>query len=82
MYAITLGYSSPKDELEQHIDAHKKWLADNINLGNIIFAAPRGNWLGGFILAYGMDSSAVNVALSYPCRLRTSFPSFSRCSRV
>ncbi|QYM94906.1 hypothetical protein FGI04_02425 [Dickeya ananatis] len=64
LYAITLEYSSPKDELEQHIDAHKKWLVDNIKLGNIIFAGPLENGLGGFILAYGTDSSAVKVALS------------------
>lgn len=30
LYAITLYYTSPKDELEKSIDAHKKWLADYI----------------------------------------------------
>lgn len=36
LYAITLYYTSPKDELEKSIDAHKKWLADNIKKGNVI----------------------------------------------
>ncbi|UVO07251.1 YciI family protein [Pectobacterium polonicum] len=54
LYAITLSYTSPKDELEKSIDAHKKWLADNIKKGNVIFAGPLEDGAGGFILAYGL----------------------------
>lgn len=45
LYAIMLYYTSPKDELEKSIDAHKKWLADNIKKGNVIFR-PAGRWHG------------------------------------
>ncbi|OOC12608.1 hypothetical protein BM451_15555 [Dickeya dadantii] len=64
LHAITLEYSSTKHELEKHIDAHKKWLADNIKQGRVVFAGPLEDGTGGFILAYASDSAAVTAALS------------------
>ena len=48
IYAITLYYASPKDELEKSIDAHKKWLADNIEKGNVIFTVLLDDGTGGY----------------------------------
>ncbi|UMB75843.1 YciI family protein [Dickeya fangzhongdai] len=64
LYAITLEYASPKNELEKHIDSHKKWLADNIKQGAVIFAGPLEDGTGGFILAYATDNAAVHASLS------------------
>ncbi|AYH00570.1 YciI family protein [Pectobacterium parmentieri] len=64
LYAITLSYTSPKGELEKSIDAHKKWLADNIKKGNVIFAGPLEDGSGGFILAYGLALSDIKDHLS------------------
>ncbi|GKW42871.1 YciI family protein [Pectobacterium parvum] len=64
LYAITLYYTSQKDELEKRIDAHKKWLADNIKKGNVIFSGPLEDGMGGFILAYGLDSSDMEDILA------------------
>ena len=48
LYAITLYYASLKDELEKSIDAHKKWLADNIEKGNVIFTVLLDDGTGGY----------------------------------
>nr|WED69352.1 YciI family protein [Pectobacterium colocasium] len=64
LYAITLYYTSPEDELEKSIDAHKKWLADHIKKGNVIFAGPLDDGTGGFILAYGLDSADMEDILT------------------
>ncbi|MBN3254557.1 hypothetical protein H5A33_07925 [Pectobacterium brasiliense] len=64
LYAITLYYTSPKDELEKSINAHKKWLADNIKKGNIIFAGPLEDGTGGFILADGLELSDMEDILA------------------
>lgn len=64
LYAITLTYLHNQDELAHHTAGHKKWLADNIVSGNIIFAGPRVDGTGGYILANYPDDDAVKIALS------------------
>ncbi|WP_192457388.1 YciI family protein [Musicola keenii] len=64
LHAITLEYTSPKYEFEKHMDAHKKWLADNIRGGHIIFAGPLENGTGGFILASGINAAEIGMLLS------------------
>ncbi|ACT05830.1 YCII-related [Dickeya chrysanthemi Ech1591] len=64
LHAITLEYAGTKHELEKYIDAHKKWLAENIKQGRVVFAGPLEDGTGGFILAYGTESAAVVEMLS------------------
>ena len=63
LYSITLTYLHNQDELAHHTAGHKKWLADNIVSGNI-FAGPRVDGMGGYILANYPDDEAVKIALS------------------
>lgn len=64
LYAITLLYRQPKQELERHADSHKQWLAEKIKTGFVIFAGPLNDGRGGFILATGTDDAAVKARLA------------------
>lgn len=64
LYSITLTYLHNQDELAHHTVGHKKWLADNIVAGHIIFAGPRVDETGGYILANYPDDDAVKTALA------------------
>ncbi|UZE27475.1 YciI family protein [Pseudomonas asplenii] len=53
IFAITLSYIRPVDQVKVHLDAHKAWLVQHIQAGTILFAGPLEQQSGGFILAQG-----------------------------
>ncbi|GAB2903862.1 hypothetical protein GCM10027202_36140 [Microvirgula curvata] len=53
LFAITLNYLRPEQEVQTQLEGHKTWLADNIRQGPILFAGPLVSGTGGFILAHG-----------------------------
>lgn len=51
LFAITLRYVRPKNEVEAHLDTHRQWLAAEIKAGRVLVAAPLSSGDGGFLLA-------------------------------
>ena len=51
LYAITLNYIRPVDEIESHLDTHRDWLIEHTRQGRILVAGPLEPRTGGFVLA-------------------------------
>lgn len=64
LFSITLNYLHSSEELKFHAEAHKKWLAESIRAGNIIFAGPVNDGSGGYILAQYADETEMTRSLS------------------
>lgn len=48
---ITLTYKVSDEIIRNHLESHKAWLKENIDLGHFIFAGPIENENAGFILS-------------------------------
>lgn len=59
LFAITLSYVRPIEEIKAHLDDHKTWLLKYTQAGNIVFAGPLQQENGGFVLAYGEQLSDI-----------------------
>ncbi|QEI06463.1 hypothetical protein FXN63_11945 [Pigmentiphaga aceris] len=59
LFAITLNYIRPIEEVQVHLDAHKHWLVQAIKSGHILFAGPLEPGPGGFILAVAENISDI-----------------------
>ncbi|MBC3810165.1 YciI family protein [Undibacterium aquatile] len=55
LFAITLNYLRPPEDIQTQLDAHKAWLVQYIQTGNILFAGPLHSKAGGFVLAHASD---------------------------
>ncbi|WP_287880034.1 YciI family protein [Aquitalea sp.] len=64
LFAITLNYLRPEQEVQAQLEDHKIWLADNICQGRILFAGPLLNGTGGFILAYGEQEAEIQQMIA------------------
>lgn len=64
LFAITLTYIRPIEEIKTHLDAHKAWLSKHIQSGDIIFAGPFAEGNGGLILAYGQGPDHMKKMIS------------------
>ncbi len=51
LYAITLNYIRPMEEVESHLDTHRDWLVEYTRQGRILVAGPLEPRTGGFVLA-------------------------------
>ncbi|CAJ0789343.1 hypothetical protein LMG19083_01853 [Ralstonia psammae] len=51
LYAVTLNYVRPMQEIESHLDTHRDWLIDYTRQGRILLAGPLEPRTGGFLLA-------------------------------
>lgn len=51
LYAITLRYSRPIEDINHQLASHKNWLVNYIKQGTILVAGPTADEKGGFILA-------------------------------
>lgn len=51
LYAITLNYIRPIEEIEGHLDTHRDWLVEYTRQGRILVAGPLEPRTGGFVLA-------------------------------
>lgn len=63
LHAVTLSYVGAEETLQPHLDAHKKWLVENIQNGSLILAGPLVNGKGGFLLVHKSDQSALTAFL-------------------
>ncbi|MCI3133629.1 YciI family protein [Phenylobacterium aquaticum] len=63
LYAITLTYVRPKDEVQAHLDSHRQWLADEVTAGRILAAGPLESGAGGFILAFAQDRGEIDAMI-------------------
>jgi uncharacterized protein YciI len=52
LFAITLNYLRPPEDIQAQLEAHKAWLVRYIQTGNILFAGPLHAKAGGFVLAH------------------------------
>ncbi|WP_017906720.1 YciI family protein [Pseudomonas asplenii] len=63
MFAITLSYIRPLEQVKVHLEAHKAWLVRFIEAGSILFAGPLQQG-GGFILAQGERLGDIELMLT------------------
>ncbi|AJP56971.1 hypothetical protein UC34_08150 [Pandoraea vervacti] len=59
LFAITLNYLRPGQEVRAQLEGHKTWLVDNIRQGRILIAGPLLDGTGGFILAHGEQEADI-----------------------
>ncbi|WP_062789362.1 YciI family protein [Aquitalea pelogenes] len=64
LFAITLHYLRPEQEVQAQLESHKTWLADNIRQGRILFAGPLLGGTGGFILAYAEQEAEIQQMIA------------------
>ncbi|KPA99218.1 YciI family protein [Pseudomonas asplenii] len=64
LFAITLSYIRPIEQVKAHLDAHKDWLVQFIKAGRILVAGPLQQQGGGFILAQGEGVSDIERMLA------------------
>jgi len=51
LYLVTLHYLRPIEEVNEHLDTHRVWLAQQTLAGKILVAGPLEDRSGGFVLA-------------------------------
>ncbi|TFF14194.1 hypothetical protein EXW72_05805 [Pseudomonas sp. BCA14] len=64
LYAITLTYSRPPEQIREHLDAHKDWLVKHIKSANVLFAGPLTDESGGFILAHAQQLADIQEMMA------------------
>lgn len=64
LYAITLHYTRPKDEVEAHLDTHRQWLAAEIQAGRVLAAGTIEAGHGGLVLAYAADRDTIDAMVA------------------
>ncbi len=64
IFSIVLTYTRPVEEVNQHLDTHKAWLAANLKQGRVIFAGPLAIGGGGLVLAVCADESELAAMMA------------------
>jgi uncharacterized protein YciI len=64
LFAITLTYIRPVEEVHAHLNAHRDWLAEYASKGQILVAGPLQSGDGGLVLAHCEDRSALDAVLA------------------
>lgn len=64
LFAITLSYTRPLEEIQAHLEAHKEWLFKYAQAEAILFAGPLQQGKGGFILAHGEDLAGIQKMIA------------------
>ncbi|WP_018608380.1 YciI family protein [Uliginosibacterium gangwonense] len=59
LFAITLNYLRPPEDIQAQLEAHKAWLVRYIQTGNILFAGPLHAKAGGFVLAHASEQAEI-----------------------
>jgi len=52
LYAVTLTYLKPVDEVNLHLSTHQAWLAEHARAGRILTAGPLEPRTGGMLIAH------------------------------
>lgn len=63
LFAITLLYVRPIDEIQAQMAAHKEWLVKYTQSGAILFSGPLSSGNGGIILAYAEAPADVQAMI-------------------
>lgn len=64
MFAVTLDYLRPLDEIDAHLEAHRAFLAEHYASGLFLLSGPRQPRTGGVILARAESLDALQRILS------------------
>lgn len=64
LYAITLTYIRPIEEIQAQLDQHKGWLARYTKAGAILFAGPLQGGKSGFVLAYAETIATIEAMIA------------------
>ncbi|QDD66712.1 hypothetical protein EJD96_22385 [Herbaspirillum seropedicae] len=67
IFSIVLTYLRPIEEVNQHLDTHKAWLADNLRQGRILLAGPLAAGGGGLVLAACADEAELAAMMAQDC---------------
>lgn len=64
LFIITLRYRHPPAELQEHLDAHRRWLATHMRAGRFIAAGPLEPKTGGLIVAHGDTRESIDALMA------------------
>jgi uncharacterized protein YciI len=64
IFSVTLTYTRPIEEVNQHLDTHKAWLAGNLRHGHVILAGPLEGGGGGLVLAVCEDRAELEAMMA------------------
>lgn len=64
IHVVTLNYLRPVEDINQHLDAHKEWLIDNVRQGKVILAGPMEGRTGGLLLASCSDREELDAMMA------------------
>lgn len=64
LFSIKLTYVRPVEEINAHLDDHKRWLVKYIKAGNILFAGPLLQGHGGYIVGYADQLAEIQAMLA------------------
>ncbi|NUT61879.1 YciI family protein [Herbaspirillum sp. C9C3] len=67
IFFVVLTYLRPIEEVNQHLDTHKAWLAANLKQGRVIFAGPLAAGGGGLVLAACADEEELHAMMAQDC---------------
>ncbi|TWB43778.1 YciI family protein [Nitrospirillum pindoramense] len=64
IYAVTLTYRRPVEDINPHLDTHRDWLVALGHAGHLIAAGPLEDGSGGVVLLHCRDQEEVADLLS------------------
>ncbi|WCM93843.1 YciI family protein [Acidovorax sp. NCPPB 2350] len=64
LYAVTLTYIRPLEEIDAHLDSHRDWLVQYAGLGHILVAGPLEPKIGGMVIMHGDSRADVDRILA------------------
>jgi uncharacterized protein YciI len=64
LFAITLNYLRPPEDVQGQLEAHKAWLVRYIQAGKILFAGPLHAKAGGFVLAHASEQTDIQSMIA------------------
>jgi uncharacterized protein YciI len=64
MFLLLGRYLKPADEVEAHLDAHRRWVRDHVEAGVFIAAGREIPLQGGLIVATGVTRDEVDAIIA------------------
>jgi len=64
LYAVTISYVRPPEEVDAHLDTHRDWLVRHSKAGRIIVAGPLEPRIGGFLLVQCNSRAELDTMLA------------------
>lgn len=64
MFVVLVNYLKPLAEVDAHLEAHRKFLANHYQAGHLICSGPQNPRKGGVILATSPDRASLEALLA------------------